>query len=108
MCTLDKIYPNSAGNGPVVHGVRDVAPVVWQPPLDVVIYASAWAEDPVLAPSERVVVGVGFWLFEGHGGDITVEGWIGWDWMGLERLELEMYIICFWKKKSANWQYVML
>lgn len=69
---LYKIYPDRTGKGSIIDGIRNIAPVVRKPPLDVVIHSPTWPKHPVLSPPERVVEGVRVRLFGSHNGDITV------------------------------------
>ena len=62
---LHEIDPHRPRKHPIPPRIRDVAPIVWQTPADVVIHAQPWAEDAVGAPCSsaarvgvNVVVGV--------------------------------------------------
>ena len=74
---LYKVYSNRTSKGPIVHGVCDVAPIVGQSPLDIVIYSPSRAEHSITAPATLVVEGVGIRAFGGHSGDITIRDYIG-------------------------------
>lgn len=56
---LDKVHPDYTGYGPVGEGIGDVAGVVGQTTLDIVIHASEETQRTQTLPSCEAVVGVG-------------------------------------------------
>lgn len=74
---LDKVYPHGTSKGPVVHGIGDIAPVVGQSSLNIMIHASPRAEHSIPSPANLIVEGVRVriwgWIFSAgdHDGGIT-------------------------------------
>lgn len=63
---LHKIDSHGAGKGAISPPIGDVAPIVWQSPLDIVIHAPSRAEDAIGPPPTLVVEGIGVMLCGFH------------------------------------------
>ena len=52
---LDKVDANRSSKGTVVEAICDIAPIIRQSPLDVLVHSKPWPEGTIPPPSPSVV-----------------------------------------------------